>query len=117
MQANIQTPGGYVSLGQPDSNPGGQLAFTNAAQDFSAANGSALPAFATMTPSATRIVTLPPVASCAGRWFTMKNLAVAQVITVNEAGGAPVGANVAASTSAIYYCNGVAWVKMIQLAW
>jgi hypothetical protein len=65
------------------------------------------------TPTATRIVTLPTVASSKGLVFYIVNTAAAtHAFTVNNAGATTIG-TVAATKTGIFFCDGTAWYATI----
>jgi hypothetical protein len=65
------------------------------------------------TPTATRIVTLPAVASSKGLVFYIVNTAAAtHAFTINNAGATTIG-TVAATKTGIFFCDGTAWYATI----
>lgn len=65
------------------------------------------------TPTATRVVTLPAVASSKGLIFYIANTAAATyAFTVKNAGATTIG-SVAATKTGIFFCDGTAWYATI----
>lgn len=65
------------------------------------------------TPTATRIVTLPAVASSKGLiFYIVNNAAATHAFTVNNAGATTIG-TVAATKTGIFFCDGTAWYATI----
>ena len=112
--SSVRTRSGFTQHGQSlGASPSGFINLADTEPVW--AHALQIPLYALYVPTVSpRTLTLPNPILCVGRWITVSNTnGTGDTVQVAATVQGPIGAVLAANTTATYFCNGTAWFKMI----